>query len=321
MALFPQFPFCNLHELNLDWIIQQISQIQGDGFVISVNGLSGRVTLYTDKDVVFPDRAFDSDWEIYRRIDQKLAGLKFTGEKFYYIVKNLEDENFTEYEVYTSDNQPPYPVTSVNGMTGDPILAGDNIPFNIDGSTTIEQVILPMQEAIGPVIVYNTCSMAVTAGEYVYVTLSGISGKPDGLYKAVNNKSAGSVWTSADLQAVPGGLGVKLASAENQITTLFEQIGNILNVKDGGIIDGNKTLYEQSIEYVPQGTAGIVIFRCDGRKPSDFTNYYYGNIVIYAAYYYRVAVLMTGDKIYCNRGITSFEPDKWYLYTGTSVTM
>ena len=83
MALFPQFPYSNLHELNLDWIIEQIRQIEGEGVVLSVNGLSGVVTLYTDKDVVFPDLNYNDHWQIFREIDNKISGLKFTGEKFF----------------------------------------------------------------------------------------------------------------------------------------------------------------------------------------------------------------------------------------------
>lgn len=218
MALFPQFPNSNLHELNLDWIIEQIRQIEGEGVVLSVNGLSGVVTLYTDKDVVFPDLNYNDHWQIFREIDNKIAGLKFTGEKFFYITKNEGDDEFTVQEVYTSGNQPPYPVTSVNERTGNVVLAGDNILYNIDGTYTIEDVITPLEKSIGHVIRYNTCADGVSAGQYVYLILSGISGRSDGLYKAVNAKSAGTVWTAADLDPVAGGLGALMASLENTIT-------------------------------------------------------------------------------------------------------
>lgn len=234
MALFPQFPYSNLHELNLDWLIEQISQLMENGTVISVNGMSGIVTLYTDKDVVFPDLAFDPDWSVYRKIANKQAGLKFTGEKFYYITKNTTDEDFTVQEVFTSSNPPPYPVTSVNGQTGDVIiavpvtsvngrtgnvvLAGDNIPYNIDGSYTIEDVIIPLEKSIGHVIRYNTCADGVTAGQYVYLIMSGISGRSDGLYRAVNAKSAGTVWTASDLAPVAGGLGALISELNSKLT-------------------------------------------------------------------------------------------------------
>ena len=267
MALFPQFPYSNLHELNLDWLIEQISQLMKDGTVISVNGMSGVVTLYTDKDVVFPDRAFDPDWSVYRQIATKQAGLKFTGEKFYYITKNVSDEDFTVQEVFTSNNPPPYPVTSVNNQTGDIIisipvtsvngrtgnvvLAGDNIPYNIDGSYTIEDIIIPLEKSIGHVIRYNTCSEGVTAGQYVYLIMSGISGRSDGLYKAVNAKSAGTVWTASDLAPVAGGLGALMASNDSAIselnsklTTTYEVIGDGCRVyKTGNVVMFNIDAY------------------------------------------------------------------------------
>ncbi len=253
MALFPQFPYSNLHELNLDWLIEQISQLVKNGTVISVNGMSGVVTLYTDKNVVFPDRAFDPDWSVYRRIAEKQAGLQFTGEKFYYITKNVDDEDFTIQEVYTSGNLPPFPVTSVNGetgdviiavpvtsvngRTGDVILAGDNILYNIDGTYTIEDVITPLEKAIGHVIRYNTCAEGVSAGQYVYLILSGISGRSDGLYKAVNAKSAGSVWTASDLSPVAGGLGALMAQNDSAISLLIDQKLNVYGI-------GGNTTYE-----------------------------------------------------------------------------
>ena len=220
MALFPQFPYANLHELNLDWLVENISQLMEDGTVISVNGMSGRVTLYTEKDVELPPRAFDSNWSVYRRIADKMAGLQFTGEKFFYITKNVGDEDFTIQEVFTSNNPPPYPVTSVNGRIGTVIIAGDNTPYNMDGVDTIEDVVANIQKAIGPVVQYTSCSVGVTAGQYVYLFMSGISGRTDGIYKAANNKSANTTWTTADLIPVSAGIGGVLANNDNAINIL-----------------------------------------------------------------------------------------------------
>lgn len=225
MALFPQFPYGNLHELNLDWLIENISQLVKDGTVISVNGMSGRVTLYTEKDVELPPRAFDANWSIYRRIADKMAGLQFTGEKFFYITKNVDDEDFTIQEVFTSNNPPPYPVTSVNGRIGTVIIAGDNTPYNMDGVDTIESVVSNIQKAIGPVVQYTSCSVGVTAGQYVYLFMSGISGRTDGIYKAANNKAANTTWTSADLLPVTNGVGGLIAELDNK--TAFYNLGII----------------------------------------------------------------------------------------------
>lgn len=224
MGLFPQFPYSNLHELNLDWIIEQIRQVTGDGFVLSVNGLSGVVTLYTENNIALPDCHYDTEWSVARLIDEKIAGIKFTGEKFFYITKNHDAEEFTVQEVYTSGNPPPYPVTSVNSHDGAVVLAGDNLPYVIDGPYTIEDIVEAIEHAIGAVILGKKCNQAVTAGQYVFLIMSNITDRADGLYKAVNNVSANTNWTSADLQAVSGGLGAELANAENDIVTLNSKI-------------------------------------------------------------------------------------------------
>ena len=100
------------------------------------------------------------------------------------------------------------------------MLAGDNIPYNIDGTYTIEDIITPLEKSIGHVIRYNTCAEGVSAGQYVYLILSGISDRSDGLYRAVNAKSAGTIWTSADLAPVAGGLGALMASNDSAISEL-----------------------------------------------------------------------------------------------------
>ena len=268
MALFPQFPYANLHELNLDWLIENISQLVKDGTVISVNGMSGRVTLYTEKDIELPPRAFDANWSVYRRIADKMAGLQFTGEKFFYITKNMGDEDFTIQEVFTSNNPPPYPVTSVNGRIGTVIIAGDNTPYNMDGVDTIESVVSNIQKAIGPVVQYNTCAVGVTAGQYVYLFLSGITGRADGVYKAANNKSANTTWTSADLIPVATGIGGVLADNENSINTLNT---NIANLNNSSHLSGTSTyLASYDIYYTKLGK--VCTFVCQFVTNTDISS-------------------------------------------------
>ena len=42
--MIPKFPYTNLHELNLDWIIEQLIKIE-QGAVLSVNGQTGEVVI------------------------------------------------------------------------------------------------------------------------------------------------------------------------------------------------------------------------------------------------------------------------------------
>ena len=37
MAMFENFPYTNLHELNIDWIIKELERVK-QGTVLSVNG-------------------------------------------------------------------------------------------------------------------------------------------------------------------------------------------------------------------------------------------------------------------------------------------
>lgn len=227
MGLFPQFPYSNLHELNLDWIIEQIRQVTGEGVVLSVNGMSGIVTLYTENNIALPDCHFDTEWSVARLIDEKIAGLKFTGEKFFYITKNHDAEDFTVQEVYTSGNQPPYPVTSVNGHDGAVVLAGDNLPYVIDGSYTIEDIVEAIQGAVGAVIRGKKCNQAVSAGQYVFLIMSNITGRTDGLYKAVNDVPANTDFTTGDLFPATSGLGGKLGEAEDDIDDLDTRLTSV----------------------------------------------------------------------------------------------
>lgn len=110
MGLFEHFPFTNLHELNLDWIIKEVKNTL-ENAVMSVNGESGEVILYQDPDIEFP--AVDSDtWRMVRTSNGTVVGVMFQNGLMY--VMNGPQAN----RVYTTQDPPPYPVTSVNGKTG-----------------------------------------------------------------------------------------------------------------------------------------------------------------------------------------------------------
>lgn len=116
MALFENFPYTNLHELNLDWIIDALKQIQ-DAQVLSVNGETGHVILYKNESMQLPD-VNSNVWQIIRTTDGVTAGIHFnslTG------IATIVNGNTLD-AIYTHDNPPPYPVRSVNGETGDVTL-------------------------------------------------------------------------------------------------------------------------------------------------------------------------------------------------------
>ena len=119
MALFENFPYTNLHELNLDWIIEELNRIK-DTTVLSVNGQTGDVILYENATVQFPNVPEDH-WSIIRMANGTNRGIVFGNDNKAYIVHGS-----LMNELYAQNNQPPYPVTSVNGQTGDIVLYAEN---------------------------------------------------------------------------------------------------------------------------------------------------------------------------------------------------
>ena len=113
--MFERFPYTNLHELNLDWILNELKRIESAA-VLSVNGQTGDVILYQENGIRFPDVTEDQ-WNIRRQIEtgtanQKIVGLQFLSGKMQRI------DGVGRYDVYDAGNPPAYPVQSVNGQTG-----------------------------------------------------------------------------------------------------------------------------------------------------------------------------------------------------------
>ena len=119
MALFENFPYTDLHQLNLDWVIKEIEELK-EGQVLSVNGQTGDVILYQDNDILFP-AVTDSHWSMVRSTDGTTRGIMFGNDDKAYIVHGSTME-----QIYSASNPPPYPVSSVNGKTGAVSLFTDN---------------------------------------------------------------------------------------------------------------------------------------------------------------------------------------------------
>lgn len=128
--MFEHFPYTNLHELNLDWIIEKVKEAYSpdnppENIVLSVNGQTGNVILYTDAIVKFPTVESDS-WNIYRILTgNRAAGIEFAADGTAKIINGIQRNT-----VYTSANPPEFPVLSVNGQTGAVVLyAAQNVKF------------------------------------------------------------------------------------------------------------------------------------------------------------------------------------------------
>lgn len=111
MGLFENYPYTNFHELNLDWIIQKLKE-QGMNAVLSVNGQTGDVILYEQPYVEFPEITNPS-WKICRTANGKEVGVYFANDHMYFV------DGAVISQVYTENDPPAFPVTSVNGQTGD----------------------------------------------------------------------------------------------------------------------------------------------------------------------------------------------------------
>ena len=118
MALFENFPYTNLHELNLDWLINELNRIK-ESAVLSVNGQTGDVILYQNATVQFPNIS-ENDWKIIRLTNGTNLGIAFDNGIGYIVHGN------TLSQIYSANNPPPYPVTSVNGQTGNIVLYSEN---------------------------------------------------------------------------------------------------------------------------------------------------------------------------------------------------
>ena len=88
-----------------------------------------------------------------------------------------------------------------------------------------------IEESIAIVIDGNTAAVNVSAGQYVYVKGSTITGIVDGLYKAVNAIVSGTAFTSADLDntdTAAGGLNALNDNMMNRLGFIGEAIGGAI---------------------------------------------------------------------------------------------
>ena len=163
MGMFEQFPYSNFHELNLDWIIEQIKNVL-ESAVISVNGQTGEVILYQSENVVFPDVA-SNQWRMVRTASGHTAGVMFNDDYMYVMYDNTADR------VYTMNHPPQYPVTSVDGQTGAVRVfpdAGARLPAVTDDYTNIRRQIETngVQNIVGIEVKQNKAYRMKDTGRY-----------------------------------------------------------------------------------------------------------------------------------------------------------
>ncbi len=169
MSLFENFPYTNLHELNLDWLINTLNDLK-DTQVISVNGMTGEVVLYENAIVQFPSLANNENWSLIRLVNGTQRGIAFGTDNKAYIVHGNQMG-----EVYTAGNQPPYPVTRVNGMTGDITLYSDSyvqLPTLTDAQLHNWTIFRNLNSVARGIQINDDGTLAIIAGNNRYTIYS-----------------------------------------------------------------------------------------------------------------------------------------------------
>ena len=230
---FENFPYSNFHELNLDWIVQKIKEAYSpdnppENIVLSINGQTGHVELFTDNFIRLPD-VTENTWNIFRIADDEAKGIQFDGDGAYRIYRDQR------YKIYDEDNEPDYPVTSVNGQTGDVEIAPPAVQ-SVNGKTG--NVVTPFRNPTGDILALDTSttgnrwgfSRATSAGTasifmvttdnsiHAYIQLTNLSG----------NNIVLPLLTSAD---IPESAGVVSINTKTGIVTLYGS--DILTTSNG----------------------------------------------------------------------------------------
>lgn len=140
-GLFEQFPHTNLHELNLDWIIDLLNQFKEElenSAVLSVNGQTGHVTLYESENVILPALPDGvNQWRLVRMMNDQYAGIMFYNGNVY-----LQRGNETMRLLTLADIPSSSGVVSWNGMTGVVNATGQDIPVSSSaGAWSIQRAI------------------------------------------------------------------------------------------------------------------------------------------------------------------------------------
>lgn len=129
-----QFPWTNLHELNLDWFLSKFKQFTNN--YLETTATVELIPTTEQPEVTVTGGTLDDDTDIVDpfTFNFKLpinssggGAVNSVNGKVGDVVLDKTDiglGNVANVAQYSASNPPPYPVTSVNGMTGDVIVSG-----------------------------------------------------------------------------------------------------------------------------------------------------------------------------------------------------
>lgn len=248
MALFENFPYTNLHELNLDWLIQEMKELEQkvqDGPVVSVNGLTGEVVLYRESNIQFPDITDSTvtKWEMFRYLNGSIYGIQFDNNGNVYALRD-----FARTKLLTWDDIPPEAgVISVNGLYGVVHLSGTDIPYMggetetvYDKLSYLDDDITSAQADINELsLTLTTVDNAIKRGiAYLESTNTAVNNIPSGRYVFWKNGayistsaiSVGDPLSNTNLSAVATGGFIN--ALLTQINTLNTELVDFMNNTD-----------------------------------------------------------------------------------------
>lgn len=116
--------------------------------VLSVNGQTGAVVLYQSNIVRLPDTS-EVTWNFYRLVDETQAGIQFSKTGPAQRIAGTD-----RFNIYDAGNPPPYPVTSVNNMTGAVTI---DVPVtSVNGQVGNVEIQIPVTSVNGHTGIINT---------------------------------------------------------------------------------------------------------------------------------------------------------------------
>ena len=284
MALFENFPYTNLHELNLDWLIQEMKELEQkvqDGPVVSVNGLTGVVTLYRESNIQFPDITDPTvtKWEMFRYLNGNIYGIQFDNNGNVYALRD-----FVRTKLLTWDDIPPEAgVISVNGLYGVVHLSGTDIPYMGGETETVYDKLSDLDDDITSAqadinelsVTLTTVDNAIKRGiAYLESTDTAVNNIPagryvfwkNGAYISTSAISVGDTLSSTNLSAVATGGFINALKNElqTQINTLNSNIIPCFvyptSSGENNVIDIDMTAYADGL-YMIVGFSTVIFVR------------------------------------------------------------